>query len=368
MLLLAPVVVGAALPGAERRLAPSADECTVPVPGGSRGTFVRSLTECTERYSSEVLCNGYNLVLTRVDRKGLDFWDVLVRIKNSSADAGSAPQTAIDGLEMSQVSHNAAYFCSSEGKLIMYGGRIRPHDTFRGDPADGHYPGLLRYEGDVSASGVKWSDPLLLLDEAKARSLNCTDARRNHEGLCEFDGKLSVAEFKGSIFVFGRLNPGQHDYRHVQMTSSPIGKPTELEPFRALEFADYERTQDNNIYFMSIEAREDALVGLFPAVIDGRGGIYYSESTDGLHWLKPQLLMESNIFGPRTDDYPVDGFVASASGGLSFAVDHGIVLEHGKEVDAAASQSGACTPPHTCRYELSAKALKRLVATDSSSR
>ena len=163
MLLLAPVVVGAALPGAERRLAPSADECTVPVPGGSRGTFVRSLTECTERYSSEVLCNGYNLVLTRVDRKGLDFWDVLVRIKNSSADAGSAPQTAIDGLEMSQVSHNAAYFCSSEGKLIMYGGRIRPHDTFRGDPADGHYPGLLRYEGDVSASGVKWSDPLLFL-------------------------------------------------------------------------------------------------------------------------------------------------------------------------------------------------------------
>ena len=364
----------AALSAPERdawRLEPSGQRkrCKVPRPDGSaKGTFVRSLFECTERFSQHISCNGFSLLFSRVDRKGRDDWDVLVRISSPNATAGEPePLTAIVGRKMDQISHNAAYLCSPQGKLVAYGGRIKAHNRYRGDPKLGHYPGLLRREGTISASGVEWAEPEVLLDATKALSLNCTDGRPNHDGLCEFDGKLSVVEFRGSTFIFARLNPEPHDYRHVQVTSSPLDKPGELTPFQALEFEGYSRTQENNIYFMAVEARGDRLVGLFPAVIDGRGGVFYSESSDGRRWTQPQLLMESETFGPRTDDYPVDGFVASATG-LTFSVDHGIVLEHGADVSQQASEKGECTPPHTCRYEVAASALEKLVSEGSSER
>ena len=323
--------------------------------GAQPGKFVRSLDQCTERFTSELSCNGYKVLLSRVDQPGLDFWDVLLRIRseNSTTEDYPPPTVAVEGRATEQISHNAAYLCN-EDKLVLYGGRIKP------DGRPGHYPGMLRMEGTLSDSGVAWSEPMLILDADKAKSLNCTDGRRNHFGICEFDGKLSVVEFKGNTLIFGRLNPKTQGFRHVQMTRHPSDDPTQLAPFQSLVFDEYDTTVDNNIYFLNVKASTDKLIGLFPAVIDKTGGIYYSESTDGVHWLKPHLVMGSQTFGVRNDDYPVDGFISNQSG-LFFSVDHEIVLEHGEDFNAEASAKGLCTPPHSCQYEIHRSALEELM-------
>ncbi len=449
--------------------------CKTPLlAGSSTGTFVRSLTDCTERFSAEVSCNGQSVVFSRVDRffgEDLwDFWDVLMRPTDSApppvqkpepplvpgsvvhspswaldprvaeipgqftgcpdgqrnaeeseclaavqqaaqgqlhvrgirvVDEGAdgvvpggcsysrvsqramfnrnaagrtsglytlvceivPPTIAILGRKMDQISHNTDYLCSSEGKLVAYGGRLR-YAEWTLAYGEGRFPGLIRREGTIlpDNAGVEWSEPMVLLDEARARLLNCIDGRkRKTRGLCEFDGKLSVVEFGGSVYIFARYNPMASGARHVQVTKSPLDKPYQLEPFIPLQFDDYQVTQHNNIYFMAVEARNDVLVSLFPGVINGVAGIFYSESTNGLHWRKPLMIMDSTRFGQRSNDYPVDGFVANETG-IFFSVDHGINLEHGEDVEGDAAENGKCTPPHTCRYEISAIALQQQLA------
>jgi len=68
-------------------------------------------------------------------------------------------------------------------------------------------------------------------------------------------------------------------------------------------------------------------------------------------WSKPQLVMESEAVGPRTHDFPVDGFVLE-DGKLAFSVDHNIYLEHD---DACAA------PPFTCSYEVVGAAFEKLL-------
>ena len=133
------------------------------------GKFVRSLDQCTERFTSELSCNGYKVLLSRVDQPGLDFWDVLVRIRseNSTTDDYPPPSVAVEGRASEQISHNAAYLCN-EDKLVLYGGRVKP------DGRKGHYPGMVRMEGTLSDSGVAWSEPMVILDAERAKSLEAT--------------------------------------------------------------------------------------------------------------------------------------------------------------------------------------------------
>jgi len=316
------------------------------------GVFRQELKECTERFSQDMECNGNRLYLTRVDR-GRDAWDVLLRA-NSPEQAATDPITAMDGFKAQQQSHNGAFLCDSSGKLVMYGGRIKPAGTYGASRPD-HYPGLLRRTGKVSGGRVRWSEAEVLLDEKKARALNCTDNRPAAQGLCEFDGKLSAVEYRGRTFLFARANLGDHEFRHVQMSSAPAAAPSELSTFQSLIFDDYEITMHNNIYFMDVQSmgHDDMLVGLFPAVIGGEGGIYLSHSLDGLHWSKPRRIMASPPVGPRTQDYPVDGFKVNGER-LAFSVDHGINLEHDDKCKA---------PPHTCDYEISGASLQALLGT-----
>ena len=323
------------------------------------GVFRQELKECTERFSQDVECNGNRLYLTRVERgrtRGTRTWDVLLRA-NSPEQAATDPITAMDGFKAQQQSHNGAFLCDSSGKLVMYGGRM-PAGPSRASKPD-KYPGLLRRTGKVSGGRVQWSEAEVLLDEKKARALNCTDNRPAAQGLCEFDGKLSAVEYRGRTFLFARANLGHHEFRHVQMSSAPAAAPSELSTFQSLIFDDYEITMHNNIYFMDVQCmgHDEMLVGLFPAVIGGKGGIYLSHSQDGLHWSKPRRIMASPPVGYRTKDYPVDGFKVNGER-LAFSVDHGINLEHSY---GRAKHKCKAPPPHTCDYEISGASLKALL-------
>ena len=317
------------------------------------GVFRQELKECTERFSQDVECNGYHLYLTRVDR-GRDAWDVLLRAYGPTQAAKDelVPITTMKGLTAQQQTHNGAFLCDGSGTLVMYGGRIKPEGTYGAQRPD-HYPGLIRRLGKVSNGHVQWSQAEVMLDESKARALNCTDNREAALGLCEFDGKLSAVEYRGRTFLFARANLGSREFRHVQMSSAPTDHPFKLASFQSLIFDEYEMTMHNNIYFMNVQAmqHDEMLVGLFPAVIDGEGGIYLSHSRDGLHWSKPHRVMESKPVGPRTRDYPVDGFSVDAKR-LAFSVDHSINLDH---------DDNCAAPPHTCDYEISGASLQALL-------
>lgn len=317
------------------------------------GVFRQELKECTERFSQDVECNGKRLYLTRVDR-GRDAWDVLLRA-NSTEQAATDPITAMDGFKAQQQSHNGAFLCDSSGKLVMYGGRL-PAGPSRASRPD-QYPGLLRRTGNVSGGRVRWSEAEVLLDEKKARALNCTDNRPTAQGICELDGKLSVVEYRGRTFLFARANLGRAEFRHVQMSSAPAAAPSELSTFQSLIFDDYEITMHNNIYFMDVQSmgHDEMLVGLFPAVIGRQGGIYLSHSQDGLHWSKPRRIMASPPVGYRTKDYPVDGFKVNGER-LAFSVDHGINFEHNY-----GRHKCKAPPPHTCDYEISGASLQALL-------
>ena len=355
------------------------------VPGRMRGPRMY----CSERYSEDLECQGRTFDFARLER-GRDTWDIIERDGSSRLDGSTTrfnqrahpwesnpvdrpwsfgekePKVVLKGPLTSQATHNLAFLCNDDGSVSYYGGRVKAASRY---PTIGsqefyqnHFPGLERVVGRIEKDGsITWTEPTQILDEKKGRDLQCVDLRKGVD-VCELDGKLSATNFKGYTYIFGRANLGEDrdstvaradtGGRHVQMTRHKIGDHESLEPFKTLEFEGYEVGTENNIYFMAVKAlRNEMLVGLFPAIIEGKGGIYLSSSKNGVQWTQPQLLMESEHEGPRTRDFPVDGFVIEDYR-LVFSVDHQIYLEHDDACDA---------PPYTCTYEVTGTALQKLL-------
>ena len=351
---------------------PGFPECKRMTVGGAGGVGATGKMRgrrmyCSERYSEDLVCKGHTFDFTRLER-GRDSWDIIEReVSSANSDLGDGePRVVFQGPNVSEASHNTAFLCNDDGTVSTYGGRIKATSRFATAHSQNfyhdHFPGLQRTVGAIGADGsLTWSHPELVLDEQKARHLLCLDMRKGVE-VCEFDGKLSATNYRGNTFIFGRANvAGQRDSsdsaadsggRHVQVTSHPIEKPSALEAFTSLHFEDYSTSKDNNIYFMAVmNLKDEVLVGLMPAIIDGVSGIFLSHSVNGMLWSKPQLIMESEAVGPRTRDFPVDGF-AIEDGKLAFSVDHNIYLEHDDACDA---------PPFTCSYEVVGAAFEKLL-------
>ena len=350
----------------------------------AKGRMRGHRTYCSERYSEDLECQGRRFGFSRLER-GRDSWDIIERdfnSVNSLADVKTnegEPRVVFQGTNVSQASHNAAFLCNEDGTLTTYGGRIKASSRYKTTNTSqsfyhDHYPGLHRTVGKIGDDGsIAWSSPELVLDEQKARGLHCLDMRKGVE-VCEFDGKLSATNYRGNTYLFGRANMGklkntQLEYlnlhmvdagdmggRHVQFSSHPTDDPNSLKPFTSLKFEGYTISNENNIYFMAVMSlRDEMMVGLMPAVIDGQSGIFLSHSETGVLWSKPQLIMESEAVGPRTRDFPVDGFVVEDYR-LVFSVDHNIYLEHDDTCDA---------PPYTCTYEVTGAALLKLLGRAS---
>ena len=82
-----------------------------------------------------------------------------------------------------------------------------------------------------------------------------------------------------------------------------------------------------------MRADGEKLVGLFPGILRDEGGVWLSDSADGVHWSRPLRLMEVPIHrgadnSARTALHSVSGFSASADGAVHFEVDHRINLDH----------------------------------------
>ena len=236
------------------------DEC-VPLSHGStrRGNLKARLHQlhASERFSDHLSCNGLEMRFSRVDmNERASRWNTLLRtspaqtrtrLSMSNFSLFSNPIVAIDGDAMNQSSHNAAFMCDSEGRVVAYGGRVGNRGGREG-PYGLHH-GLLRWAGHATPDGVEWGPPMTVMNLEKARSLNCAEGRSDWES-CELDGKLSAVEFKGRAFLFARYNYA-YGGRTVQVASAPRAAPGNLSRFEAVEL-EGEARNTTNLYFASV--------------------------------------------------------------------------------------------------------------------
>lgn len=214
-------------------------------------------------------------------------------------------------LQEANVAHNTAWFSAGD-TLGAIGGRDDPNRRGR----DGvRYVGIEKslYVGPMSFRG---SHP------------GCVERREGFDGKCEFDGKFSVARFRGRWYVYGRANTranstrGSFGGRHIQMALMDPSRKTLSSPFRLCRFAGYpeEPGPRDNIYFGAVKENpvdSTSLIGLFPVVSStvGLSCVAVAFSSDGLSFSAMTPLFESRAVddGQRTVDHPVDGFITEGN-------------------------------------------------------
>lgn len=192
--------------------------------GGRMGATlpVASPIDCTERYSTVLRCGGATLLLRRAEaRRGPsihhDYWWTVLRVARSAA-SGFGPST-ISLPALLNLSHNTAFTCSADGQhVVAYGGR-RKFLRFR--DIDLRERGIHVAIGTIATNGgsvaLQWSRPRLAL--TGSADSGCVERRSRVGPDCEFDGKLSVASWRGRTYLYARANIAECGGRHVQMAS-----------------------------------------------------------------------------------------------------------------------------------------------------
>ena len=110
-------------------------------------------------------------------------------------------------------------------------------------------------------------------------------------------------------------------------------------------------------YYFLCQPYHNGLLGLFPGVVNKRGGIYWAVSRDAVHWSKPKRLMSSPSKERRTADHPVS-FEILREGGYSelrLHVEHNLSTYHGLSLLANTSR------PYHCIYSFNHTRLEPLL-------
>ena len=97
---------------------------------------------------------------------------------------------------------------------------------------DGRHPGCLEGRRADHDAGL-------------TKLLNATD---DGKLACEFDGRLSVVEYRARTWLYARANPALSGQRFVQVTSSADLR--EWTPFELVRIDGY-RIEDGDIYFLA---------------------------------------------------------------------------------------------------------------------
>ena len=215
----------------------------------------------------------------------------VVRAKQADGEFGEAVAAAPPNIQSMAV--NAALQCV-RGQLVALGGENR----------------VSRSVANATALPLQWSSPVVAFTGDKAQT-GCVEARARDS--CEYDGKLSSVRLRGRTLVFTRSNLNSTGGRHVQVTRSTDGARG-WSRFEQIRLAGYATRAHNNIYFWTARSVGGGkgvgrlLLATFPAVIEGKGGVYASVSHDGVQWAEPLRLMPSAVLPAwRTTDHPVDG-------------------------------------------------------------
>ncbi len=135
-------------------------------------------------------------------------------------------------------------------------------------------------------------------------------ASQAYLGTCEFDGRLSLVQHSGRLWLYARANPALHGQRFVQATSSADGGLT-WSPFSFINLRGYGYAQ-GDLYFFVVAPNPvvpGTLLALFPIAHKFRGCIAISASADALSWSEPTPLLSCAVHGERAVHHPAQGFV-----------------------------------------------------------
>ena len=313
------------------------------------------------------------------------------------------------------LSHNAAFHCV-EGRLVMYGGRSR--EKFGVYLSQKHERGIMRWEAIRSPTTksrwtwLKHSKRLVV----RGNHTGCIERRKTIYPMCEFDGRLSVvAANDGSELLYARANTkSKGGGRSVQVARSSDGGRSwgafELIRFEGAEALNISTTRSRGrdrgkklleyngwhlpmsvdgtrrgdywlaeIYVFVVHTSPPSaarpLTAIFPATFAPRalhdtaksiysnvsgilqGGVFVSESHDGVVWTMPSMLLRSEAVlcwdkTVRTTDHPA-GLWRDANGGVHLQLEIDVDLWH----DQFTSRRDALvaynvTKPHQCTYPL----------------
>ncbi|KAL1527576.1 hypothetical protein AB1Y20_008963 [Prymnesium parvum] len=266
----------------------------------------------SEKYIEVLECAGTVLMLSRLLQRGCDNggrygWGAITLVRTLLAsgkysEPGELLNTCAHAAPL-RTSWSGTFHCVRDGLLMAVGVGSTPR------------PGVVQHtvayaaaprDGAVYGTRVGSASQLLV---SRWSESGCVEARRGRAmGLCRFDSKPSLVAWRGSMWLFVRANVDIPGGRHVQVSRRrgvSLMEPGAWSRLRMLRFSDYEVKHENNIYYFPILARDDMLVSVFPAVIDGKGAIYSSSSRDGIRWTKPLAIVESAAIGQRTLEFPV---------------------------------------------------------------
>ena len=172
-----------------------------------------------------------------------------------------------------------------------------------------------------------WSSRMEVVNTGERDSTGCHEARTDFaEDGCEFDGKLSFVRVEETrlLHMYARANlVAGGGGRHAQVASSRDDGRT-WSRWEVVELEGYTRKPENDIYYFNVQyapwsgaKHPPRLLALYPAVIEGVGGVYASFSTrlvrherteahwSPVHWSSPTLLLASPALDQRTPDHPI---------------------------------------------------------------
>lgn len=169
-----------------------------------------------------------------------------------------------------------------------------------------------RCDAPVCRTQARPWHPQLAVDGALRGCIERRDAERLPyllpNGTCEFDGRLSLVQHRGRLWLYARSNPAVHGQRFAQVASSADGGRS-WSPFEFLRLGGY-RYAEGDLYFFVASpnpAVPHTLLGLFPLAHRFRGCIGVAASADGVHWSEPAPLLRCAVHGERAVHHPAQG-------------------------------------------------------------
>ena len=175
--------------------------------------------------------------------------------------------------------------------------------------------------------------PLSAQPRARARAR----AAAGFNGVCNYDGRLSLVAFRGRFFLFARSNTKTYGGgRYVQVARSLHADPAAgFGSFSPLSIEGYDSKGPGNIYLAAVKrapGQLGMLLGLFSVNLgnateaarrrasgrlpsftagntDGRSFVGLALSCDGVHWSALEEVAPSVGREGRTYDQPVDGLL-----------------------------------------------------------
>lgn len=279
-------------------------------------------------------------------------------------------------------------------ELVAIGGQYYPADLGIGGRATGAWSArkrdgvnLLRARALVDVLDGSWlpwrqservrRPAVLLGNHSGCLDMMDRSVPMGQPGSCGFDGKFSLARFRGRYLLYARANTrAGGGGRFVQVAETEGDDPAgPFGPFRLIDISGYDATGRwtrggglPDIYFAAVKPspiEPDILLGLFPVNLGvapswrRRGSaetapeafVGLAASCDGVHFSRLERLLATVGVHGRTHDQPADGFT------LRNGIVHFYVQRDVPGISPAADERARLV-----RYALRPEALARITA------